>query len=93
MRLSEERIRDLAKKMAADMIRDGAVDKKIGTANLATLIAQVILKDMQVEEKIDEETRDRLSRQRNLPPQGSGEYEAMFHKVKAEIAAKKGYPL
>ncbi|MCB2155659.1 DUF507 family protein [bacterium] len=93
MRLSEERIHHLANKMAKEMIRDGAVDRKVGTENLATLIAQVMINDLRREDEIDEEVRGMLARQRNLPPQGTGEYEAMFQKLKQDVAAKRGYPL
>ena len=93
MRFSEERIQHLAKKMAASMVEQDAVDAKAGRANLASLIAQVIINDLQVEDQIDEEVRDRLSRQRNLPPQGTGEYEAMFDQMKREVAQKKGWPM
>ena len=93
MRLSETRIPHLASKMAREMIREGAVDRKVGAENLATLIAQVIINDLRREDEIDEEVRGRLARQRHLPPQGTGEYEAMFLKLKQEIAAKHGYPL
>lgn len=93
MRLSEERIQALAKTMAADMVARGAVETKVGERDLALLIASVIIKDMQVEEDIDREAREKLSRQRNLPPEKSVEYEAIFDRVKREVAARRGYPL
>lgn len=93
MRLSEDRIHGLAKTMAADMVARGAVEAKAGERDLALMIASVIIKDMQAEEDIDREARERLSRQRNLPPEKSAEYEAMFEKVKREVAARRGYPL
>ena len=93
MRLSEDRILSIARIMAADMIARGAVEVKTGERDLAALIASVIIKDMQVEEDIDREARERLARQRNLPPEKSAEYEAMFDRVKREVAQKRGYPL
>lgn len=93
MRLSEDRIQALARIMAADMVARGAVEAKVGERDLALLIASVIIKDMQVEEDIDREAREKLSRQRNLPPEKSAEYEAMFDRVKREVAARRGYPL
>lgn len=93
MRFSEERIHYLAKRMAGQMIEQGAVDKEIGVNNLASLIAQVIISDLQIEDQIDEEARERLSKQRSLPPQGTGEYDAMFDRVKREIAQRRGWPM
>ncbi|MDK2972417.1 MAG: hypothetical protein PWP23_2172 [Candidatus Sumerlaeota bacterium] len=93
MRLTEARIRALSKQIARELIDRGAVDKKVGAMNLSTLVAQAMIHDQQVEEGIEAEARERLLRYRNLPPEGSGEYEAMFIKAKEEIAARKGYPL
>ncbi len=93
MRLSEERIRDVSRKMAADMIREGTVAADVGERNLATLVAQIIINDLRAEDTIDELTREKLSRYKHVPPAGSGEYDALFSKVKAEIAREKGYPL
>ena len=93
MRLSEDRIQDIAKKIADDLIDRNAVDPKAGRRNLATLVAQVMINDLSLEDKIDEETRARLARQKNLPPPGTGQYEAMFLKVKEQIAREKGWPM
>jgi hypothetical protein len=93
MRLSEERIRFISKRIAGSMIRNKAVDSAIGHDNLSTLIAQVLIKDLRIEDEIDSEARQMLLRQRNLPPEGSGEYEALFLRLKEQVAARKGYPL
>lgn len=91
--MSEERIQFLAGRMARAMIEGGAVDPRAGAENVSTLIAQVLLRDQKDEEKIEEEARQKLLGYPRLPPEGSGEYEALFEKVKSEVAARKGYPL
>jgi len=93
MRLSEDRIHHLARRMADEMIARGAVDPAVRPQNLASLIAQVIINDLLVEDEIDAETRRRLESYRNLPPPGTGQYEAAFIKEKREVAARRGYPL
>ncbi len=93
MRLSEDRIRDLSRKMAADMIREGVVAPDAGERNLATLIAQIVINDLLMEDRIDELAREKVARYRNPPPPGTGEYDALFSKAKAEVAREKGYPL
>lgn len=93
MRLSEARIRALSKQIAKDLIDQGAVDRKVGLLNLSTLVAQALIQDQKTEEAIEGEVREQLLRYRNLPPEGSGEYEALFLKLKEEVAARKGYPL
>jgi hypothetical protein len=92
MRLSEERIRFIAKQAARRMIEEGAVEPGVGELNLRTLIAQVLISDMQVEEQIDAQARESVARQRRLV-EGTPEYEAAFQQAKAAIAAKRGYPL
>lgn len=93
VRLSEDRIQYLARRMARTMIDSGAVDAKTSMGNLSTLIAQVIIKDLEAEDEIDAEVRRRLARIRTLPPPGTGEYEAHFQKTKQQVAGERGYPL
>jgi len=94
VRFSEERINDIAKKIASDLIDKQAIDKKVGASNLASLVAQAMIKDLKLEEQIDAETREDMMRHyRNLPPEGTGEYEAIFIKTKQKIAKKHGFPL
>ena len=93
MRFSEERIQALAKSIAKDLRDRGAVGKDISAANLSSLIAQEMIRDLQVEDEIDGEVRDILSRQPHLPPQGTGEYEAVFERTKREVAQRRGWPL
>lgn len=93
MRLSENRVRSLAFRMAKRMLDEGAVDPAIGTQNLSSLIAQVLINDLRVEDEIDEEARARVSKYPRLPPPGSGEYEAAFQNEKRAVAKRRGYPL
>lgn len=93
MRLSEERVHDIARKIAADLLASGAVEAPRGERNLAALVAQALINDLRMEDRIDEEARAKLARQRSAPPAGSPEYEALFLKAKEEIAREKGYPL
>lgn len=93
MRLSEERVHDIAKKIAADLLAKGAVEAPRGERNLAALVGQAIINDLKMEDKIDELARERLARYKSLPPAGSAEHEALFLKAKEEIAREKGYPL
>lgn len=93
MRFSEARTDALARQIARALIDKGTVEPKVGVANLASLIAQAMIRDMRQEEAIEEEAREQLARQRNLPPEGSPPYEALFARTKQEIASRKGYPL
>ena len=93
MRLSEKRIRALSKKMAAEMLRRGAVESSAGTDDLAFVIAKAMMFDQRAESQIEEEARAMLSRQKTLPPPGTGEYQAAFQQAKKTIANRKGFKL
>lgn len=93
MRFSDERIRTLAYRMAKRMIDEGVVDPAVRTQNLTTLIANAIEADLRMEDEIDAEARERVSKYRNLPPAGTPEHEAAFEKEKRFVAQRRGYPL
>ena len=90
MRLSENRIRGLAKKMAAEMIARGAAEHAHSERALADVIAKVLASDQDLETRIEAEARELLSRQKNLPPPGTGQYQAAFDQAKKAVAARKG---
>jgi hypothetical protein len=93
MRLSEERIRHIADRIAKDLLDKGAVEATRGARFVSGLITQTIIQDLQREDDIDAEARERLNRYPNRPPEGSGAAEALFQKIKREVAIERGYPL
>jgi hypothetical protein len=93
MRLSEERIRHLADRIAKDLLDKKAVEAPGGRTYVSGLITQALIQNLQREEEIDAEARNRLNRYPNAPPEGSGAAEALFQKIKREIAMERGYPL
>ncbi len=92
MRLSENRIRHLAREIAERLVAKGAVEASRGKADLATLAARVLNLDQKLEEEIDREAREQLSRQRTLPPPGTGEYQAAYDQARRRAAARRGIP-
>ncbi len=93
MRLSEARIRKLAKAMVREMTSRGAIKTQAGPGNAADVIAKTLIIDQRLEEHIESEARAMLERQRNLPPPGTGEYQAAFQQAKRQIASRRGFPL
>lgn len=93
MRLSEKRILALAKTIAAKMKENGSFEQSGTQADLASLISQTMIRYFQQEEELDLEVRLLLEKRKNLPPEGTGEYQAAFHLEKTKLAQKKGYPL
>ncbi|MGF1574038.1 MAG: DUF507 family protein [Sumerlaeia bacterium] len=93
MRLSEKRINALAKTIAAKMKTNGSFQKSGSQMDLSSLISQTMIQYFSQEEEIDLEVRQLLAKQKNLPPEGTGEYQAAFQQEKIKLANKKGYPL
>lgn len=89
MKLSEKRIRTLARKIAGEMVAKGLVAGS--ETDVANAIANTIQADQERESSIEEEARQLLSRQRSLPPPGSGEYQAALQQAKRQIAQRKGF--
>jgi hypothetical protein len=93
MRLSEDRIRHLADRIAKDLVEKKAVEAGGGARFVAGLITQAMIQDLRREDEIDAEARRRLLRYPGRPPEGSGADEALFQKIKREVAMERGYPL
>lgn len=90
MRLSNDRIQNIARKMAKKMTARGVVIPRGGKDDLALFLARFLAYDQMKEAEIEKEAREFIARQRTLPPPGSGEYEAAFRNAKEQIARKKG---
>ncbi|MCC5875707.1 MAG: DUF507 family protein [Candidatus Sumerlaeia bacterium] len=90
MRLSNDRIQNLARRMAKQMASRGAVAPRNGPDDLALFLARFLAYDQMKMEEVEKEAREFIARQRTLPPPGSGEYEAAFRNAREQIARKKG---
>jgi len=93
MKMSETRIRKLAKAMAREMTTRGAVKCMTGADQIADVIGKIMVQDQRIEEEIEGQAREMLSRQPSLPPEGTGEYFAAFQQAKRAIAIRKGFKL
>lgn len=93
MKLSENRIRALAKKMAAEMVAAGAVEGTFAERKITEAIVKTIMADQDQELAIEIEAKKLLEQQRSLAPPGSPEYQAALIHKKIELARKKGFVL
>jgi hypothetical protein len=90
MRLTDSRIRALSKALAREMVARGIVELKSPEYALADLISRIMIADQELESVLEVEARQEVSKQRNLPPPGTGEYQAAFERAKRSAAAKRG---
>ncbi len=91
MRLSEERIGILASKITDALLDEEHIDLEIDEDRFRHLIESTILKDLQIEDQIDEEAAAWLHQHKPYLEDGSPEFEVEMEKVKKDLAASHGY--
>jgi len=93
MRLSENRIQMLAREILKQA-QDKQFIKVLSGENEAALeIARLMIKDLEFEDRIDEEVRREIQKMKKNIPEGSSEYQAVFRQLKQQIAQKYNYIL
>ena len=93
MRLSEERVNQIARGIVHRWIKSGAVRVTGDPKRLETRVAKVILEDLRIEDAIAREVRERLRRMPSAPPEDSAEWQALFLREKEMAAGRRGYVL
>lgn len=89
MRLQPNLILYIAETVIGDLLRAGLLvcnDRE----RLAGMVQNIIVEDLEREDRLDEEARELLSRHYELVRSSGAEYEALFRKVKARLADEKG---
>ena len=93
MRLSEERVNFIASQVAKELTSKGLIRFKGTNIVLESEIARVILQDLKIEEEIDREVVEMIASMKRNIPQGSAEWNAIFHQKKEELARRRNYVL
>ena len=93
MRLSEERVHHVAKAMAQQMLEKGVLQSSYSETKVAQVVARAMLKELAMEDKIEDEVRRLLTTYSRQIDEGSQEWEVLFQKTKEELAQKRGYVL
>ena len=91
MRISEERISALARQICDALLDEDLIDLEISEERFYFLVEQLILQDMRLEDKIDEEAATRLRKQKPYLQDGTPDWEVALEKVKEDLANSKGY--
>ena len=93
MRLTEERIDAIALAITDRLAEDELVDLTIDEDGLASLIAQVITKDLAREDEIQREAVEFLQKTKpGLEPGGSG-WRIELDRAREQFAVRRGYVL
>lgn len=93
MRLSEERIHFIADQIIESLLGKGMIEITMPQNKLRREISLVIIKDLRIEDEIDQEVmRIIASMQRDIP-EDSPEWHSIFRQKKDELARRRNYIL
>lgn len=91
MRLTEERVAVLARQVADALLDDEHVDLEITEERFIFLIESLIMDDLCLEDRIDEEATAWLKVNRPHLQEGTDEWETAMDRLRDDLAASKGY--
>jgi hypothetical protein len=91
MRLSEERVAVIAREVANTLLDEELVDLEMDEDRFVFLLESLILKDLRIEDEIDEEAAAWLSKHRARLEEGTTEWQVELDRVKEELAVARGY--
>jgi len=91
VRLSEERIALLAKRIADSLLDEEVVDLEIAEDRFVFLIENLLLQDLKLEDQIDEEATAWLLKHKPYLEEGASEWEIELYRKKEDLAVSKGY--
>lgn len=91
MRLSEERVAHLARRITDALLEEELVDLEIEEERFTFLVEKLIADDLRLEDQIDTEATERLRRQKPDLEDGTSEWEIELDRVKSQVAIERGY--
>jgi hypothetical protein len=91
MRLTEERVAVIARRISEALLDEELVDLEIAEDRFRFLIESLLLEDLRMEERIDEEATKWLRTNKAFLQEGSPEWELAMEKVREDLAVAKGY--
>ena len=89
MRLLPHLVSYMAETVVAALAREKLVSSD-DESRLAGLVENVIIADLEAEERLDEEARELLSRHYEQVRDSGAHYRKLFNKIKAKLAKERG---
>jgi hypothetical protein len=90
MRLRREMIQYLAQAMARDLIEKGCIQSLGERTKVEELLREVIVEDLQIEDRLNDEVKDLLRAFSNEFSRGEADYHTMFTMVKRKLVQERG---
>ena len=93
MRLRKEMVQHIAQVMAKKLTERGYVTYEGNLRNLEALFTNVIIDDLSVENRLNEEVREILEQHQEKIDRGNIDYHKMFLMIKRKLAQERGLVL
>jgi len=91
VRLSEERVAVLARLISNRLLDEDLVDLEISEDRFGFLVESLIMRDLKIEDEIDEEATAFLLKNKPQLEEGSTEWEIELERKKEELSIARGY--
>ncbi len=93
MRLKKEMVQYIAQVMAKKLTERGYVTYEGNLRNLEALFTNVIIDDLSVEDRLNEEVREILEQHQEKINRGNIDYHKMFLMIKRKLVQERGLVL
>ncbi|MCB1184509.1 DUF507 family protein [bacterium] len=91
MRLTEERIAVIAREICERLLDEELVDLEIGENDFVHLVEGLIIRDLKIEDEIDEQATAFVLKNKPNVEEGSTEWEIELERKKEEFSIARGY--
>ena len=91
MRLTEERVAVIAREICNRLLDEELVDLEIGESDFVNLVEGLILRDLKIEDEIDEEATAFVLKTKPQLEEGSTEWQIELERKKEEFSIARGY--
>ena len=91
MRLTEDRVAVIARKICNRLLDEELVDLEIGESDFVHLVEGLILRDLKIEDEIDEEATAFVLKTKPQLEEGSTEWQIELERKKEEFSIARGY--
>jgi hypothetical protein len=89
MKISEERLKYVSKKIAADLLARKSVESRLPEEALARRVGASLRNRANIDEEVEHEARAALAKRLRGPKEGTAEYIQELMKLKVELARKR----
>jgi len=91
MRLTEERVAVIAREICNRLLDEELVDLEVGESDFVNLVEGLILRDLKIEDEIDEEATAFVLKNKPQLEEGSTEWQIELERKKEEFSIARGY--